>query len=169
MMKAIGFLGAAMLIVTASAAAQSIEQQRIGIGRDGITQEDTGTWAEGHRAGRAAAGEQSVALRGLAAFLGGLPLGFFGLIAVSDHDGVPILGSIGGLAIIGVAARGPTDPPDRLAAMAAARGKTYAREFAVSYSARLQARRDVTVAVGGAAGAATGFGFLVWLLSHFAD
>ena len=82
-------------------------------------------WAEGWHAGHASAGAQSVRGRLAVGFLGGLPVGFFGLVAVTQGDGVPVIAAGAGAAAIGFALTpGRVVLPDTLAAAAAAQGAT---------------------------------------------
>jgi hypothetical protein len=128
---------------------------------------DSSAWANGWYAGRAAAGTQPVTGRAAAGFLGGLPVGMFGFVALSQRDALPVIAAGGGLAVIGAAAMpGRMDPPAAVAATAAARGVTFERAFVQGYAERLGSRRRSAALVGGVAGAATGLGILVLLLSQ---
>ncbi len=61
---------------------------------------DTGTTAEGARAGIAAAEERVVAGRAMGGFIGGLPIGFLGLL-LTRADPAGAIGVGSGLGIIG--------------------------------------------------------------------
>jgi hypothetical protein len=121
--------------------------------------------ALGHRDGRAAAGERGIAGRATVAFVGGLPVGFFGLFVLLDRD-APQIGFTGlGLGLIASAATyGRVSPPADLAEQATARGPEYEQAFRSSYRARVESRRHNAVLWGAAAGIAAGFGALFLLL-----
>jgi hypothetical protein len=127
---------------------------------------DTGTWYDGRKAGRDAADKQSVGGRAGLAFLGGLPVGFMGLLAASDGDAVQTLPTGGGIALIGFAFAARPPRPAEIMANAGGRGETYSRAFLEAYSSRMRSRQRVAAVAGGAAGIATGFGLLVYVLSH---
>jgi hypothetical protein len=131
---------------------------------------DSGTWAQGREAGRAAGRLPPVTARAVGGFIGGLPVGALGIFALLDRDPVQVLGTGVGLAvIIGAATRGSAAPPAELMATATARGDTYARAFGDGYAERLRGRRRAAALLGGTAGAVAGFGALVALLSQGLD
>ena len=127
---------------------------------------DTGTWYDGRKAGRDAADKRSVGGRAGLAFLGGLPVGFMGLLAASDGDAVQTLPTGGGIALISFAFAARPPRPDEQMAKAAGRGETYSRAFVEAYASRMRSRQRIAAVAGGAAGIATGFGVLVYFLSH---
>jgi hypothetical protein len=125
---------------------------------------DTGTVAEGRQAGTAAAGEVQVVGRAAVGFIGGLPIGFLGILVTQGDPAGPI-GVGTGLLIIGAAARlGDTRPP-RTQSLSE-RGDSYRRAFTESYGKRLLQRRGKAAMLGGLAGAVTGFGLLLALISQ---
>jgi hypothetical protein len=97
-------------------------------------------------------------------FIGGLPIGFLGtLVFQGDPGGVIGIGS--GAAIIGAAWRVGTAKPAP-SPYIASRGEAYARSYSESYRERLLERRRNAALLGGLAGTAVGFGFLILLLSQ---
>jgi len=127
---------------------------------------DSVAWTNGWRAGEAAAEAQPVAGRAAAGFLGGLPVGLFGVVALAGRDELPVVAAGGGLAVIAAAARpGRREAPAAEITRDGARDAMYERAFARAYSERLVGRRRSAAIVGGLAGAATGLGLLLVLLS----
>jgi hypothetical protein len=154
----------ASMAFASTASAQARTANSAGIG-PAVVVTDSGTWSDGQRAGRDAAARESVGDRGALAFLGGLPVGFFGLLALSDHDAIQTFSTGGGLALISYAfARRPPQPAMRQ--HGEARGETYSRAFAEAYSSRMRSRQQFAAVAGGAVGGATGLGALFFLLTH---
>jgi len=123
---------------------------------------DTGTAAEGRRDGSAAAAERSVAGRAIVGFIGGLPIGLFGLVGPGDPALAIGVGS--GVGIVGAAWRlGRSDPP--LNQSIQERSESYRRAYSESYKDRLRKRRGKAAILGGVAGVVSGFGLLIALLS----
>lgn len=123
--------------------------------------------AAGRRDGRAAAGKQDTGPRFVLAVAGGLPVGFFGLPALSDQDPIQVVSAGVGLILMGGAAvAGGAAPPAGLADSAAARGIVYERAFREGYAERLRARRRSAALWGGLTGTTAGFGLLAFLLSQ---
>jgi hypothetical protein len=158
------------VIVAASAAwfiAMSLGAQRASA-QDSVSLKvlaNTGTAQEGSRDGKSAAEERPVSGRAMVGFIGGLPIGFLGILVLQGDPGGAIgIGS--GAAIIGAAWRvGTAKPP--LSPYIQSRGETYARFYSESYEERLLERRRNAALLGGLAGSAIGFGFLVLLLSQY--
>jgi hypothetical protein len=125
---------------------------------------DTGTAAEGLRAGSASAAERGVAGRAIGGFIGGLPIGFLGTLLIQGDPGGPI--GVGlGLGIIGAAWKlGKIEPPQSQSMHE--RGETYKRAYLESYKERLSERRRKAAILGGLAGGVTGLGLLFMILSE---
>jgi hypothetical protein len=68
--------------------------------------------------------------------------------------------------IVGAGVLGRTNAPPEIEAVANSYGSEYARAFDEAYAQRLHVRRGVAALAGGALGTATGFGVLIYLLSH---
>jgi hypothetical protein len=103
----------------------------------------------------------------LAGFVGGLPIGFSGIPALTDHDAVFVLSTGAGFGIVGGAVlSGSVDPPPALADSAAARGAAYEQAFRKEYVAQLHRRRARAALGGGVAGVVSGFALLFWALSQ---
>ena len=127
---------------------------------------DTLTAEEGTHAGRLAARQPTVAGRALAGFVGGLPVGFFGLIALRDPSPEPKAFAGAGLAaIVAAASVGSVAPGDSLASAAASYGPVYQRAFTEAYGRRLGSRRRAAATAGGLLGAGVGLATLIAFLS----
>jgi len=125
---------------------------------------DSGTAAEGLRDGSADASERSVAGRAILGFLGGLPVGFFAPSAIAFDPGA-IVGAALGVGIIGagwklVNAEPRPDHKNR------GRGESYNAAYTEMYQERLLERRKKAAILGSLAGAVSGLGLLVSLLSQ---
>jgi hypothetical protein len=119
--------------------------------------------AEGARAGVAAAEERDVAGRAVGGFLGGLPIGFFGIL-VLQPDPAGAIGVGGGLAIIGASWKlGGIEPPQTQSLRE--RGPAYRRAYTRSYGERLIQRRRNAALLGGVAGTLAGFALIFALIS----
>jgi hypothetical protein len=161
----------AMILTSSPAAAQITDISFEGAQVRSITRPpraalDTGSWSDGRKAGRDAADHGSVGGRAGLAFIGGLPVGFLGLLAVTDGDPVQTVPTGGGIALISFAFAARPARPSEMIAYSEGRGETYSRAFIESYSSRMRSRQRVAALAGGAAGIATGFGLLVYFLSH---
>lgn len=156
------FLFALVFGVPASALAQSMDANVVGL-RSAV-QADTGTWFEGERAGRLAAAHTPVGATAALGFLGGLSLGFSGLIA-STGNSAAILASAGGITAIGLAARGHVMPSDDAVIRAGSRGSAYARGFSDGYTSRATGRRKAAAIGAGVGGTVAGVGCLFLFLS----
>ena len=124
---------------------------------------DTGTTAEGARAGIAAAEERVVAGRAMGGFIGGLPIGFLGILVIQG-DPVGAIGIGAGVGIIGASWRlGGIEPPQTQSLRD--HGPAYQGAYARSYRERLLDRRRKAAILSGVAGSVTGFVLLFMLLS----
>ena len=124
---------------------------------------DTGTTVEGASAGIVAAEERVVAGRAMGGFIGGLPIGFLGLL-LTRADPAGAIGVGSGLVIIGVSWKlGGIEPPQTQTLRE--HGPAYQRAYSRSYGERLRQRRRNAAILGGVAGTVTGFGLLFLLLS----
>lgn len=121
---------------------------------------------DGVLAGSSAAEAPSVSSHGVAGFIGGLPLGLLGIVALKDRDSPQIVGAGGGLALIAAATLvGPAEPPADLLLAADERGRAYAAGFITGYETRLRSRQRRAALVGGLAGVGAGLGLLILALS----
>jgi hypothetical protein len=124
----------------------------------------------GFRDGSAAARERGVGGYFGTGFLGGLPIGFFGLVVVFDHDAVPAAFVLGGAGVIAGAAAHGNARSSRLSTEQELkiqdRDAAYQEAFREAYSTRLGARRKGAALWGGLVGTGVGFGTLFYLLSQ---
>jgi hypothetical protein len=128
--------------------------------------EDSTEWREGLLAGHQSAEGQSVAGRGALGFLGGVSTGFFLLPATSIISPWTLAAGSGVTVVISAARMGGTAPPAAVVERAANGREAFARGFRQGHTERLRARRRKAALVGGAVGAAAGFGYFVWLVSN---
>ena len=127
---------------------------------------DTSSWRAGVQAGKDSAEDPPVALRSVVGFVAGVPSGFLGVAAFTLAPQA-IVGLGAGVGIIAATASvGSVAPPAAAAEYASSRGPEFERGFRTGYADRLRSRRASAAAKGGAAGAATGFAFLLWLFAN---
>jgi len=121
--------------------------------------------AEAEQDGRRDAATRSVSGRAAVGFVGGLPVGLFGVFAFAD-GGAGIIPAAAGVGVVSAASRGAATLPEPAQRSAAARGGVYERAYVESYRRTLQARRRRAAWLGGAAGAAAGLIVLLALVSQ---
>ena len=127
---------------------------------------DSTAWREGLWAGHESAERQSVAGRGALGFLGGVPTGFFLLPAATLGPPWVLAAGSGVTVVISAARMGRSEPPADVVERAANGREAFARGFRQGHTERLRARRHKAAIVGGTVGAAAGFGYFLWLVSH---
>jgi hypothetical protein len=157
---ALAVLSVASLSLARPASAQLIEARGASVT---VLKADTGTYAEGMRAGIEAANDRNVAGQAILGFVGGVPIGFSALI-LGQTDTPAILFTAVGVAIVETTWRiGSTTPPRT--PFVERRGDAFSRAYSTTYRERLVQRRKKAARLGGVAGAIAGAGLLVLALS----
>ena len=131
-----------------------------------VIAQDSVAWREGLWAGHQSAERESVAGRAALGFLGGVPAGFFLIPAVTLSPPWMIVAGSGGAVVISAARMGGSEPSADIVERAANGREAFARGFRQGHTERLRARRHKAAIVGGTVGAAAGFGYFLWLVSH---
>jgi hypothetical protein len=153
-----------LLLALASAAVEA--QEPVQSSSPTLAHQDDSLTAAGRRDGSASANNHGVRGRFALAFVGGLPLGFVGPLAVASHYSAPKLAAGAGIGVIGAAAvAGEAGPPQSLIDSVGMHGSHYEQAFRRAYSDRLRDRRKRSAFWGGLAGTATGLGAFILIAS----
>jgi hypothetical protein len=127
---------------------------------------DSSSWSAGLQAGAESANEAPVALRAVVGFVAGVPSV---LLGIGTMSGAPqaMLGLGASIGTLAAAARaGDASPSTTAVEYASSRGPQFERGFRTGYSERLRSRQVKAAVTGGVVGAATGLGFVLWLIAH---